>query len=253
MSIRVTCAGCHTRFSVSEKFAGREGPCPKCKAVIKIPSAAEEVTVHGPESYGPKGLSGAAVLKPLFRQETRLSAVQIVLIFATIAGILAIALVMRYGVENREGLASWLLIVLSVLIAAPCVVAGYSFLRDSERGALGGNDYWIRIACCSTVYGLSWGSFWLVNLALLDDYGTTTRVIAVAGMFVVGAVTATLFLGLDFLMGVLHYGLFFGCCVLLRLILGLTVLPGSVEPVVFDPALALVTPFLVSATLLQGT
>ena len=28
----------HTRFKVSDKFAGQEGPCPKCKAKIKIPA-----------------------------------------------------------------------------------------------------------------------------------------------------------------------------------------------------------------------
>ncbi|MEC8508925.1 MAG: MJ0042-type zinc finger domain-containing protein, partial [Planctomycetota bacterium] len=35
MSIRVTCPGCHARFNVSDQFAGKSGPCPKCKKTIQ--------------------------------------------------------------------------------------------------------------------------------------------------------------------------------------------------------------------------
>ena len=52
MPITIVCPGCHGRFSVSEKFAGKQGPCPKCKKVISIPKASEEVKIHVPDDYG---------------------------------------------------------------------------------------------------------------------------------------------------------------------------------------------------------
>ena len=38
MSIFVVCPGCHSRFNVSEKFAGQSGVCPKCKGPIERPA-----------------------------------------------------------------------------------------------------------------------------------------------------------------------------------------------------------------------
>jgi len=50
MAIQVICPGCRATFTVSDKFAGQTGPCPKCKKPITVPSdAAKEVTIHGPE------------------------------------------------------------------------------------------------------------------------------------------------------------------------------------------------------------
>ena len=76
MAIDVTCAACKTRFQVSDKFAGKQGPCPKCKAIITVPSKKDEVVIHVPES-GPKDSKGVLVLKPLTRKETRLTPVNI--------------------------------------------------------------------------------------------------------------------------------------------------------------------------------
>ena len=75
MPISVVCPSCKARFSVSEKFAGKKGPCPKCKTVITVPEAvAEEVKIHEPEQFasGGKDSKGRAVLKPILREETKL-------------------------------------------------------------------------------------------------------------------------------------------------------------------------------------
>ena len=51
MAIAVICPSCKSRFSVSDQFAGRTGPCPKCKKPIKIPAVtAEAVVIHEPEA-----------------------------------------------------------------------------------------------------------------------------------------------------------------------------------------------------------
>ena len=49
MPIAVVCSSCKARFQVSEKFAGKQGPCPKCKSIITIPKVEEQVQIHAPE------------------------------------------------------------------------------------------------------------------------------------------------------------------------------------------------------------
>ncbi|MCA9246062.1 MAG: hypothetical protein KDA42_03075, partial [Planctomycetales bacterium] len=80
MPIHVICPGCHARFSVSEKFAGKKGPCPKCKKEIQVPAATEEVKIHAPEhsEVGAKSAGGKLVLKPIERQETKVKPVLLI-------------------------------------------------------------------------------------------------------------------------------------------------------------------------------
>src|SRR5262245_6594726 len=105
MPILVTCPGCKAQFNVGEKFAGKQGPCPKCKALITIPKISgasappptpegkagpaaatkpgaapatkpaapvgppPEVKIHGPDEASAPGKTktGAQSLKPLLR------------------------------------------------------------------------------------------------------------------------------------------------------------------------------------------
>lgn len=98
MPILVTCPGCKAQFNVSEKFAGKTGPCPKCKAPIKIPAAPAaasavapagakssagkppdapppEVKIHAPEEAQQAGKSktGRPTLKPTAHHDARLT------------------------------------------------------------------------------------------------------------------------------------------------------------------------------------
>lgn len=95
MPIDVTCTSCKTRFQVSEKFAGKQGPCPKCKTIITVPSKKDEVVIHAPEMSGPKDSKGVLVLKPLARKETRLTPVNIGIIVGSIVLLLVASLVLR--------------------------------------------------------------------------------------------------------------------------------------------------------------
>src|SRR6476620_5372965 len=94
MAIDVTCPGCKTRFQVSDKFAGKKGPCPKCKTVITIPKKEDEIVIHAPEQSGPTDSKGVAVLKPLTRVETTLSPVTIGAIAGAVITTLLIALML---------------------------------------------------------------------------------------------------------------------------------------------------------------
>ncbi|MEM7784324.1 MAG: hypothetical protein AAF623_13300, partial [Planctomycetota bacterium] len=82
MAIRVTCTKCHTRFNVSDKFAGQTGPCPKCKASIKIPDKSEEVVISAPKSSGPTDTQGRAIIDPIRRHESKISPIQLTIIGA---------------------------------------------------------------------------------------------------------------------------------------------------------------------------
>ena len=96
MPITIVCPGCHGRFSVSEKFAGKQGPCPKCKTVISIPKASEEVKIHAPEDYGgAKTATGKLVLKPIAREATKLSTTWVLAIGA--ATLITIGLAFMLG------------------------------------------------------------------------------------------------------------------------------------------------------------
>ena len=68
MPIPVVCPGCKASFNVSDKFAGKQGPCPKCKTVISIPKPdpakkpVEEVKIGEPEPpAGGKSKTGRPV------------------------------------------------------------------------------------------------------------------------------------------------------------------------------------------------
>src|SRR5690242_8110423 len=95
MAIDVTCPACHTRFQVSEKFAGKSGPCPKCKKTIKVPELKEQVVIHAPEVSGPVDSKGVAVLKPIARTEVRLSMPVIAGIVGSVLVVLITAFALR--------------------------------------------------------------------------------------------------------------------------------------------------------------
>src|SRR4029450_5934125 len=129
MAIDVTCPGCKTRFQVSEKFAGKKGPCPKCKTTIQIPSAKEQVVIHAPEPTGPVDSKGKMVLEPIFREEVSLAPPVIFGIVASVIVIVAMAFVIRFQeLPTKEFFA----MIGSFLRAPPLAFAGYTFLRDPE-------------------------------------------------------------------------------------------------------------------------
>lgn len=67
MPIAVSCSSCKTKFTVSDKFAGKQGPCPKCKAPITIPKLETQPAAPSaaPGKPGaPAGKQGATGGKP---------------------------------------------------------------------------------------------------------------------------------------------------------------------------------------------
>ncbi len=224
MPIRVTCTGCHTRFDVHDKFAGKEGPCPKCKAKIRIPAADEQVVIHAPELTGPKDSRGRAILKPISRAETILSGLQIAIIVACVIAFLAVAAMLRFVIADKTNFPWYLLAIGAVAIAFPIAYAAYSVLRNQEAPPFFGMQLWARIGICATVYSILWLLMPLMAFAFPgNDMGA---VLGIVGMIAAGGVIGMLSLEFDYVFGVLHYGMYLGVCLIGRLILGLGILPG---------------------------
>jgi hypothetical protein len=260
MPITIVCPGCHGRFSVSEKFAGKQGPCPKCKTVISIPKASEEVKIHAPDDYGgAKSSSGQLVLKPIARQETRLTTTLVLAIGA--ATIITIGVAFMIGRAFREEVApsdaggpvaaerpdptrdplaprpvaetpdqgptmrstvpTLLLGAGALVLALPLVLAGYSFLRNDEMEPYRGRELLVRAAICAFVYGLLWGAYWLLGEFGVLQQSPTFWVFVGPLFFVVGGAAAFFALDLEFGAAVMHYAFYLGITVILRVIMGL--------------------------------
>jgi hypothetical protein len=227
MTIDVTCPGCHTRFQVSEKFAGKSGPCPKCKKVIKVPEKKDEVVIHAPEVSGPTDSKGQAVLKPIARKEVRLTTPQIVAIAGSIVVVLILAVVMR--IQFPPGRIPALITILGSIALGPALAfAGYTFLRDDELEPYRGVELLARALACGLVYAAIWGAYWLVfayfnNWHPPSGWQPSWQIMCAVlpVMVALGAVAAQASFDLELGMGALHYSMYLAATVLLRLIMGM--------------------------------
>jgi hypothetical protein len=231
MPIDIICPGCHSRFQVSEKFGGKQGPCPKCKTIINIPKATEQVKIAEPDDYGgTKDTKGRLVLKPIEREETQLSPNAAVAIGAACVITLGIAWMIGRAsqaepepgtaVQAPPNVSPMILGIGALLLAPALVLAGYSFLRDDELEPYRGRALWMRAALCSLAYAALWGVY-----AFLGDKGYLAgpQVWLFVGppFFVVGGAAAYAALDLEFGSAVLHYAFYLGVTILLRLVMGL--------------------------------
>ena len=202
MSIQVICAGCHSRFKVSDKFAGKSGACPKCKSKIDVPSADQQVEVHAPEEFsgGGRGASGKLALKPITRIETKVTPVAVVAIVGSVL-VVGIATWLAGGVlrEQFPFRAMGLL-----LISPPMAIAGYTFLRDDELEPHRGRSLYIRAALCGLGYTVLWGVFGYVADTTLT--GELWEWVFVTPPFLaIGGLCALVCFDLDFGSGFFHY------------------------------------------------
>ena len=236
MPISVVCPGCQARFNVSEKFAGKQGPCPKCKKVITVPDApAEEVKIHAPEAFasGGKDSKGRPILKPIARTDTKLSATMIVAIVGSVVLTFAVAFMMRMAPPDSKPLIA---AVGLVIIGPALAFAGYTFLRDDELEPYRGRALYLRVALCGLAYALLWGLYWP-----LPTYGIITgevwQWIFVIPVFVaMGAGISFATLDLDFGSAAMHYCFFLVVTIALRFAIGMPPLweqAGSAAPVPF--------------------
>lgn len=225
MAIRVTCPGCYTRFNVSDKFAGREGPCPKCKKQIKIPEK-EAVQIAEPDS-GVKDSKGRSILKPIRRAETKITQVQWTIIAVCVVGFLLAALMLRILTgDTEDGAPIWMLALAALFIAPPIVYVAYQMLRDPELGNFDTSALRNRVLICSAIYALLWLAMPLGYIAFNDKWTLGAWLTGMIPMLGIGAGAGMLLFDLDYILGLVHYGVYLGICLLGRWIAGVGVLPG---------------------------
>ncbi len=205
MAITVVCVKCRARFSVDEKFAGRTGPCPKCKAPIRIPTKKEEVKVHGGEDFatGGRDAAGNLVLKPIARSETQLEPMQVVAMVATVLAVLLVTW-LGGGILARS---TFLSAVGLLVISPPLALAAYTFLRDDEKEPYRGQELLVRGGVCAAGYVILWGAFaWLGGTVLTGELWEWLFV--VPPFLALGGALPTFALDLDYDDGVFHYAFY---------------------------------------------
>lgn len=221
MSIRVVCPGCHKSFNVGDQFAGKSGPCPKCKATIQVPTKEEEVKVHAPTQFtsGGKSTTGELLTKPVSRKETLLRPVTMV---AIAGGALTVLLVTWVAGEILQD-SLLMRIVGLLLISPPLTLAAYSFLRDDELQPHQGRSLYVRMAICSAAYTFLWGAYgWSTDpeMALLTGE-LWEWLFFVPPLMIAGALVGSGCFELDLSNGFFHYAFYLSITVLLRWVAGM--------------------------------
>lgn len=260
MPIPVVCPGCKASFNVSDKFAGKQGPCPKCKTVISIPKPdpakkpVEEVKIGEPEpAAGGKSKTGRPSTKPLLRTDLKLSPVAIGAIVGVILALFVAAFFARgfvmspypltgeqqllpelKGPYDSQILRGYMLRGVGLLLVAlPIVWAGYQVLRDDELEPYRGRSLYMRIGVCVFVYLLLWG----VYAVIPADYTSAWYMWLVMAppLLAVGFAAAYLCFDFDPTSALTHFLSFAVVTLLLGMTAGLT-MPWYDEPSTLPPA-----------------
>jgi hypothetical protein len=220
MPISVVCGGCKTRFEVSEKFAGKQGPCPKCKAIIRIPEVmAAEVKVHAPEEFatGGKDRKGRAITKPIPRVDSKVNSHVVAAIVVGSVLAFAVALVGRgLGEAAQYGLIT----IGLLLLGPPIAVGGYYFLRNDELEPYSGQELWIRASLCGVGYAVLWGVYWYLGYQAEIPSEMYHWVFVAPAFIAAGGGLALAAFDLEYSSGALHYCFYVIVTLLLRFAIG---------------------------------
>jgi len=231
MAIFVVCPGCRTRFTVSDQFAGRSGPCPKCKTIIQIPKLNEQVVIEEPEQFadGGRGISGQLTTKPLARVETAIKPVHILIAVGAFVIVLVVTLVLgQLDIFHQQ---VWLHAIGLVLVGVPAAAMSYEFLRhQDDLKPLRGRNLIIRSLACAVGYLIIWGLFnWLVANFVTEELWTWAIVLPPA--FAAGGFVAYAAMELDYSAGILHFTFFSLIALVLRWAAGLGWIWNLPQPV----------------------
>jgi hypothetical protein len=221
MSILVVCHGCKKSFQVSEKFAGKKGPCPKCKAIITIPDTTQEVKVHDPAAFGgARSTTGQLVLEPIARKQWKVKPWMGAAVGGAAVGTMVVAWIAGKLVAGST-IGQYSLATVGLLLLSPVLaVTAYTFLRDDELDPYRGIQLYIRAAACAATYIVLWGFYVYIRNTVEPDEIWHWFLIA-SPVLVLGTVAAWLSFDLEPGSGFFHYGFYLLVTTLLGWIAGL--------------------------------
>ena len=247
MPISVVCPSCQARFSVSEKFAGKQGPCPKCKKTITVPQPVEEVKIHAPEDFAggsttvKKDAKGRSVMKPIAREKLVVTPKQYALWAGVVIGALVIGFVVRIIWPNTtqtvtvndtkvEQVVSTIpvavLAVGAYLLAWLVAYPAYAVFRDRELEGLRGMQLIQRIAIVATIYAAAWGALAVVQGVFFPGGLNIVQLLIIApAPCLIAALACHAVLELELGPAVMHFAFYLAVTVLFRLIVGLPAVP----------------------------
>jgi hypothetical protein len=214
MPIAVLCSKCRTRFTVSDRFAGQTGPCPKCKSPITIPKPVD-VVIHEPEGPAQTGAAGRMPTAPIVFREEPVSRLVVAAVVAGGLGMMAAAFLAGRIFAGRVPLL--MQAPTAFLSALPCVLVGYALVRNRELEPYRGRPLILRAMICAGVYAALWAARGYLP-ADLEIWQWTF----VAPVFLfAGALAALATLDLDWGVGVGHFSLSVAFIAMLRYLAGL--------------------------------
>ena len=217
MPLNVICTGCMKRFQVTDRFAGMKGPCPKCGAIISIPT--ESLHLQEDNFVNPvKGKKNKGLLRPFLRIDAQFDPVRTRNYALIVLGVL-LATFLLGCVPMYTVLRSLLGTLGLCLIAFPLAIFGYTFVRDREQiFFFSGEELYRRAGIVAAGYVILW--------LLLEGFLATTRADFCVSWFyfsVLAALASLLtlwLLELRFRDAFLHYCIFGFSVILLRYLLG---------------------------------
>jgi hypothetical protein len=228
MPIPVICPACKSRFQVSEQYAGKQGPCPKCKSVITIPKLEEQVVIHAPEEFSggsttvKKDKKGRSVLKPIAREKVRINPMIAIISLAIVVTTVAVAFLFRGVAKEPSGIL--LLGIGAAVLSLPITYAGYAVLRNRELEPYRGKQLLLRLLIVAAVYSLLWAAVWGIKTWRVPA-GTEIQiihmVIALAPCLLIGTLTTLGALEMEFTPALMHCSFYFVITCGLRLMMGL--------------------------------
>jgi len=220
MSIIVVCPGCLKSFKVSDKFAGRSGPCPNCKRTLQVPKKSEEVKIEAPTQFagGGRSTAGKLIIEPVAFTPAKLRPVSAMLIVAAVLVVLALT-----WVGGRAELFQSLLVTAAglLLVSPPLVVAAYLVVRNDELEPYRGRDLYLRSALCALAYAALWGVFALLVARGVIIGELWIWLFVVPPFVLAGGLFAMASLDLGFGDAVFHYGFYLLATLILRWAAGL--------------------------------
>jgi len=215
MSILVVCRKCRKSFNVSDKFAGQTGPCPNCKATIRIPKKEDEVKIHGDEEFtdGGRSVTGELLTKPIARQQTKLNPV----VAAAVAGAVLVVVIVAWAGGSWFEKSVLFRTLGLLLITPPLALAAYTFLRDEdELEPYGGTALYLRSGICAAAYMILWAIFAYVSTTGLLTGELWEWALVAPPLLAVGALAALSCFDLEFGSALFHYAFYLLVVLILR-------------------------------------